>query len=684
VEPFSNRAFSTIPTVSNFFLDLNVCFTVSQYIFVTLIIIMKQTLRLLLVALLFTTGFVAKAQVDTTCTQVSYTVTPGFYPNEMSYTVVNTTTGIVVANGTGSTPGGVWCLPVGCYGVNMFDSWGDGWNGGAINIFVMGESSYTGTFSTGNQGQFMFGVGVANCGTASVQGCMDQAASNYNPIATVNIGCLYEGCTDPAASNFNANANVDDSTCTYCNGVGSVNASLYICTFSNGNQVTLNILNSAGDTVWTSPSLGNVAIYNTNVCLQAGECYTAVMSNNAGLPSWYNGYFWINNGQGEVIHTGLADNLVTQSVNFSIDGTCGEVFGCTNPIASNYNSAATTDDGSCILVYGCMDSTAVNYNALAVVDDGSCFTGCTTGTAATIFFNPGTFANESSYNIADSSGVVIIGAQPTVGNTTNVSYVCLADGCYTLNMFDTFGDGWDGGNASGISISANGVVLISTDMTSGSYQSSVFGMNSDCAVDSVSCSTSIELMPDSMVVMENAVMIYWNENFSEVNYVSWDFGNGMTSNELYPTYFYDSIGTYTVCLTVYYFDGCSASSCVTFTMDANGVSGPGGAQMNGFWLNTTGTYPNSVVEMTSSQTSVNMFPNPTSGNVAVKASQLNPSENTIIRIYSIDGKEVFANNFGNGAVNNTFQLNVAELSNGYYFLSLQNGNQIQRVPFVKE
>ena len=646
---------------------------------------MKQFLRLFLIAFLFATGFAAKAQVDTTsCTQVSYTVTPGFYPNEMSYTVVNTTTGTVVANGTGSTPGGVWCLPVGCYGVNMFDSFGDGWNGGSLNVFVMGESSYTGTFSTGNQGQFMFGVGVANCGTVSVQGCMDPTATNYNPIANVNIGCLYEGCTDQFATNFNANANVDDGSCTYCNGAESVNASLYICTFSAGNQVTLNILNSAGDTVWSSPSLGNVAIYNTYICLQLGECYTAVMSNNAGFQGWYNGYFWINNGQGEVIHTGLAANLVTQSVNFSIDGTCGEIFGCTNPIASNYNSAATTDDGSCVLVYGCMDSTAVNYNALAVVDDGSCFTGCTTGTATTIFFNPGTFANESSYNIADSSGVVIIGAQPTVANTTNVSYVCLADGCYTLNMFDTFGDGWDGGNASGISISANGMALISTDMTAGSYQSAVFGMNSECAVDSVSCSTSIELMPDSMVEMENAVMIYWNENFSEVNYVSWDFGNGMTSSELYPTYFYDSIGTYTVCLTVYYFDGCTASSCVTFTMDANGVSGPGGTQMNGFWLNTTGTIPNSVNELVSNVTSVNMFPNPTFGSVAVKASQLNPSENTIIRIYSIDGKEVFANNFGNGAVNNTFQLNVSELSNGYYFLSLQNGSQIQRVPFVKQ
>ncbi len=645
---------------------------------------MKQTLRLFLVALLFTAGFVAKAQVDTTCTQVSYTVTPGFYPNEMSYTVVNTTTGTVVANGTGSTPGGVWCLPVGCYGVNMFDSFGDGWNGGSLNVFVMGESSYTGTFSTGNQGQFMFGVGVADCGTVSVQGCMDPAATNFNPIANVNIGCLYEGCTDQFATNFNANANVDDGSCTYCNGAESVNASLYICTFSAGNQVTLNILNSAGDTVWSSPSLGNVAIYNTYICLQLGECYTAVMSNNAGFQGWYNGYFWINNSQGEVIHTGLAPNLVTQSVNFSIDGTCGEIFGCTNPIASNYNSAATTDDGSCVLVYGCMDSTAVNYNALAVVDDGSCFTGCTTGTATTIFFNPGTFANESSYNIADSSGVVIVGAQPTVGNTTNVSYVCLADGCYTLNMFDTFGDGWDGGNASGISISANGMALISTDMTSGSYQSAVFGMNSDCAVDTTACSTSIELMPDSLVQLENAVMLYWSEDLSTVSSVTWDFGNGMTSNEFYPTYFYDSIGTYTVCLTVYYYDGCTASSCVTFTMDANGTSGPGGAQMNGFWLNTTGTYPSSINELTSNATSVNMFPNPTSGSVSVKASMLNPSENTIIRIYSIDGKEVFANNFGNGAVNNTFQLNVADLSNGYYFLSLQNGDQIQRVSFVKE
>ena len=645
---------------------------------------MKQTLRLFFASLLLAASFVANAQLDTTCTQVSYNVTPGAFPGEMSYHVINLTTGSVVATGTGNSGSGVWCLPVACYGVNMFDSFGDGWNGGSLNVFVMGESSYSGTFTNGSQGTFMFGVGTSNCGTASVQGCMDPSASNYNPVATVNIGCIYEGCTDPTATNFNANATLDDGSCTYCNGAGSVNASLYVCTFSNGNQVSLTILNSDGDTVWTSPVFGNVNIYNTSLCLQAGECYTAVMTNSAGLQGWYNGYFWINNGQGQVIHTGLADNQTTQSVVFSVDGTCGEVFGCTNALASNYNPAATIDDGSCILVYGCTDSTAVNYNPLAVADDGSCFTGCTSGNATIVSFNPGMFANESLYTITDSNGNTVMQSFVNEANVNNMAYGCLVDGCYTLHMYDSFGDGWDGGSPSGIVINVNGNDLVTADLADGNYASQIFGINTTCTIDSVSCNTSIDLIPDSLVAMENAVMIFWDEDLTLVSSVLWDFGNGMTSSSFYPTYFYDSIGTYTVCLTVNFYDGCSSTDCVTFTMDANGTSGPGGAQMNGFWLNTTGTYPNNVNELTSNATAVNMFPNPTSGNMVVKVSQLNPSENTTIRIYSIDGKEVFANNFGAGSINNTFQLNVSELSNGYYFLSLQNGNQIQRVPFVKE
>ena len=53
------------------------------------------------------------------------------------------------------------------------------------------------------------------------------------------------------------------------------------------------------------------------------------------------------------------------------------VAGCTDPAASNYNSAATVNDGSCIYtaqatILGCTDPAATNYNSNANSDDGSC------------------------------------------------------------------------------------------------------------------------------------------------------------------------------------------------------------------------------------------------------------------------------------------------------------------------
>ena len=51
--------------------------------------------------------------------------------------------------------------------------------------------------------------------------------------------------------------------------------------------------------------------------------------------------------------------------------------GCTDPLALNYNPAATVDDGSCEYdvdpeIPGCTDPAASNYNPLATIDDGSC------------------------------------------------------------------------------------------------------------------------------------------------------------------------------------------------------------------------------------------------------------------------------------------------------------------------
>lgn len=74
-----------------------------------------------------------------------------------------------------------------------------------------------------------------------------------------------------------------------------------------------------------------------------------------------------------------------ETSDFSIQGigtaqvtTSTDVYGCTDPLAINYDPNATIDDGSCIAaIPGCMLKTADNYNPNANVDDGSCFTsGC--------------------------------------------------------------------------------------------------------------------------------------------------------------------------------------------------------------------------------------------------------------------------------------------------------------------
>ena len=50
--------------------------------------------------------------------------------------------------------------------------------------------------------------------------------------------------------------------------------------------------------------------------------------------------------------------------------------GCTDPVACNYDEAATEDDGTCeyfsCASLGCTDAEACNYNPDALFEDGTC------------------------------------------------------------------------------------------------------------------------------------------------------------------------------------------------------------------------------------------------------------------------------------------------------------------------
>lgn len=144
-----------------------------------------------------------------------------------------------------------------------------------------------------------------------------------------------------------------------------------------------------------------------------------------------------NNGTYTIL--GLASNA-TYSIYFTTtDGTSGTI------------SATTPDCAS--EVPGCTAPLATNYDPSATFDDGSCTFPCET---LTLSIDTDCWGGEVSWEILDDEGTVVASvAGGTYGNQTNYLWSeCLEYGCYTFNIFDSFGDGLDG-TSSGCAVDGN-------------------------------------------------------------------------------------------------------------------------------------------------------------------------------------------------------------------------------------
>ena len=119
------------------------------------------------------------------------------------------------------------------------------------------------------------------------------------------------------------------------------------------------------------------------------NCYEYIQTNTAAAPS---GFQTITLGTTSI----NTDCTSCQTVTVS---------GCMDPIASNYNAAATVSDGSCTYISGCMDPTATNYNPNATTSDGSCYYctyGCMDATASN--YSPTATCDDGSCAFAENIG----------------------------------------------------------------------------------------------------------------------------------------------------------------------------------------------------------------------------------------------------------------------------------------
>jgi hypothetical protein len=565
-----------------------------------------------------------------------------------------------------------------------------------------------------------------------IYGCTNSSAVNYNPEANYDDGtCIMEGCTDPSAQNFNPYATVDNGSCTYCNGAGSVIANLYICTFSNGNQVELQILDDAGNEVYYATGLNNGAIINSSICLQPGVCYTANMINNTGPNGWFNGYFWVNVNGVQIINAEPPVNAQFATVQFSIDGTCGPVFGCTDASAINFNPDANMEDGSCIYpTTGCTDSLAVNFDSSAMLDDGSCFymNDCL-GSIAQFILHPGVFVNEASYMIVDAAGSLVASGQ---GETTE--YACLVDGCYTIAMFDSFGDGWDGGGYMDVVVDGElyGSFTLASGLNSGA---AYFGINAfDCAPvipgctdpqalnynptateDDGSCQYPLECTENLLTIQISTANwgseIGWNlvdasgvVVASGSGYSSWGWYTeyACVADGCYELQLTDSWGDgwngayYMISTTTNYYEGslyygATASDMIAVNAGCGGL--PGCMDADALNYNPQATFddgsciynPGAGPGFTNGlEMDFSLFPNPTNGGMVVNASSIDPQKTVYINIYGLAGQLVRSVNCGSGMNALQVQQDVSDLMAGYYLVELVNGTNRQVKPLMKQ
>lgn len=263
------------------------------------------------------------------CTNYNITVSFGFWPSEVSWQLVNSSSAVVASGFAGANQ--TVCLPDGCYTFLMLDSYGDGWNGAAFTITDPGLSVIaTGTFTSG-----------------------------FSASQSVTLGNI--NCCPP----------------------GTISYLIQVSSGFYNYEIYWYEKDGSGNVVATGG-----APFSSSFCLAPG-CYQFYLFDSFG-DGWNGSVYTISEG-GNVIATG------------------------------------TLEDGD----------SEVNLIGIGGV---SCIPNCGAGEVPYLLsITEGTFPNEIFWTLENPGGVEIDN-----GGAPSAQYFCAAEDCYTLNMFDSFGDGWNG------------------------------------------------------------------------------------------------------------------------------------------------------------------------------------------------------------------------------------------------
>ena len=225
---------------------------------------------------------------------------------------------------------------------NIFANWDDAYG---MDLYP-GNKLILGGFSAQTNTQFAFARYIIS---SNIPGCMNPLACNYNPLATVddgscimpgsscndnnpntindsigpNCNCvgnlIVPGCMNPAACNYNPSATIDDGSCLF-----------------PGNLCDDNNPNTINDSI--NPDCNCVGDFIVQGCTDPLSCNYNPLANQ-------------NDGSCAYPDTPCDDNnpdTMDDTYNSSCDCVGIQIVpGCMTPTACNFNPLANVDDNSC-------------------------------------------------------------------------------------------------------------------------------------------------------------------------------------------------------------------------------------------------------------------------------------------------------------------------------------------------
>ncbi len=480
---------------------------------------------------------------------------------------------------------------------------------------------------------------------------------------TVDTTCAQEvlGCTDPLAINYNPLATEDDGSCEYETSCTEVTIQLDGSSSFEGDW----LLSSDNGYFNGGSYLGSDL--EINQCLEDG-CYELFFGTNDSIYEVYYTVFIEN----QIVDGGIV--TASESGTFSIGVGCDStniVYGCTDPEAINYNPLATEDDGSCEYQTTCTEVTIQ-------LDGSSSFEGDWLLSSDNGYFNGGSY----------------------LGSDLEINQ-CLEDGCYELFFgtndsiyqvyYTVFIDNQivDGGIVTAFESGtfSIGVGCDSTNVVYGCTDPSAINYNPSATVDDGSCTYQFDCSIDFLVVPDSTgdeiIWIIPTQNILAATEVLWDFGDGTTSTELFPSHQYNGDGPFTLCVTASFASGDSSTCSITYCVELSGamVGGSGFGAGSGFTINIINENTVLGVEETELISSLSVWPNPTANHLNIQYENL-ANESQILEVMDITGKIVIQKQLGAtvGEVNHSIDVN--SLPSGIYVLRLSASNFSQSKRFI--